>query len=68
VHVPETVICFADDAFITPSEARKLADALVELADYAPVYGDRVGERRFGAAAKSAITLGMRWPGCFQTD
>jgi hypothetical protein len=34
VHVGETVIHFADDAYITPSEARKLAEALVELADY----------------------------------
>jgi hypothetical protein len=29
----ETVIHFADDAYITPSEARKLAEALVELTD-----------------------------------
>ena len=35
VHVGETVIHFADDAYITPGEARKLAEALVELADYA---------------------------------
>jgi hypothetical protein len=35
VHVGETVIRFADDAYITPGEARKLAEALVELADYA---------------------------------
>ena len=35
VHVGETVIHFADDADITPAEARKLAAALVELADYA---------------------------------
>jgi hypothetical protein len=35
VHVGETVIHFADDAYITPGEARKLAAALVELADYA---------------------------------
>jgi hypothetical protein len=26
---------FADDAYITPGEARKLAAGLVELADYA---------------------------------
>jgi hypothetical protein len=35
VIVGETVIRFADSAFITPGEARKLADALVELADWA---------------------------------
>jgi hypothetical protein len=35
VHVGEVVIRFADDAYITPGEARKLAAALVELADYA---------------------------------
>jgi hypothetical protein len=35
VHVGETVVHFADDAYITPGEARKLAEALVELADYA---------------------------------
>jgi hypothetical protein len=35
VHVGETVIHFANDAYITPGEARKLAEALVELADYA---------------------------------
>ena len=35
VHVGETVIHVADDAFIAPGEARKLAEALVELADYA---------------------------------
>jgi hypothetical protein len=35
VHVGETVVHFADDAYLTPGEARKLADALVELADYA---------------------------------
>jgi hypothetical protein len=35
VHVGETVIHFADDAYITPGEARKLAGALVELADHA---------------------------------
>jgi hypothetical protein len=29
------VIRFADDAYIAPCEARKLAEALVELADYA---------------------------------
>jgi hypothetical protein len=31
----ETVIHLADDAYIAPGEARKLATALVELADYA---------------------------------
>jgi hypothetical protein len=35
VHVDETVIHFADDAYITPSEARKFAEARVELADFA---------------------------------
>jgi hypothetical protein len=35
VHVGETVIHFADDAYITPDQARVLAEALVELADYA---------------------------------
>jgi hypothetical protein len=35
VVVGETVIHFADDAYISPGEARKLAAALVELADYA---------------------------------
>jgi hypothetical protein len=35
VHVGQTVIRFADDAYITPGEARTLAVALVELADYA---------------------------------
>ena len=35
VHVGDTVIHFADDACIAPSEAGKLAEALVELADYA---------------------------------
>ena len=35
VHVGETVIHFADDAYITPAEARNLAEALVKLADYA---------------------------------
>jgi hypothetical protein len=35
VHVGEVVIHFADDAYITPGEARKLAEALVELAAYA---------------------------------
>ena len=34
VHVGETAIHFADAAYITPGEARKLAAALVELADY----------------------------------
>jgi len=35
VHVGETVIRFADDAYITPGEGRTLAEALVELADWA---------------------------------
>jgi hypothetical protein len=35
VHVGQVVIRFADDAYITPGEARKLAEALVELAEYA---------------------------------
>jgi hypothetical protein len=35
VHVGQTVIHFADDAYAVPGEARKLAAALVELADYA---------------------------------
>src|SRR6266576_2963932 len=35
VHVGQTVIHFADDAYISPIEARKLAEALLELADYA---------------------------------
>ena len=35
VHVGETVILFADDAHVIPAEGRKLAEALVELADYA---------------------------------
>jgi hypothetical protein len=35
VHVGAVVIHFADDAYATPGEARKLAEALVELADYA---------------------------------
>jgi hypothetical protein len=35
VRVGQTVIRFAADATITPAEARKLAVALVELADYA---------------------------------
>jgi hypothetical protein len=33
VHVGQTVIRFADDGYMRPSEARKLAEALVELAD-----------------------------------
>jgi hypothetical protein len=37
VHVGETVIRFTRDATITPGEARKLAEALVELADYADI-------------------------------
>ena len=43
VHVGETVIHFADDAYITPGEARKLAAALVELAEYADASDDRAG-------------------------
>jgi hypothetical protein len=35
VHVGETAIRIADDAYATPGEARKLAEALVELADHA---------------------------------
>jgi hypothetical protein len=35
VVVGETFIHFADDAYAVPGEARKLAEALVELADYA---------------------------------
>ena len=35
VHVGQPAIHFADDAYIAPSEVRKLAGALVELADYA---------------------------------
>ena len=35
VHVGQVVIGFADDAYITPDQARVLALALVELADYA---------------------------------
>ena len=35
VHIGQVVIRFADDANITPGEARKLAAALVELADWA---------------------------------
>jgi hypothetical protein len=35
VHVGETALHFADDAYAVPAEARKLAEALVELADYA---------------------------------
>jgi hypothetical protein len=34
-HVGETVIHFADSAYAMPAEARKLAAAMVELADYA---------------------------------
>jgi hypothetical protein len=34
VHVGQTVIHFADSAYIAPGEARKLAEALVELADW----------------------------------
>jgi hypothetical protein len=36
MQVGEVVIRFATDAIITPSEARKLAEALLELADYRP--------------------------------
>jgi hypothetical protein len=32
VHVSETVIHFADDAYIAPAEARKFAQVLLELA------------------------------------
>jgi hypothetical protein len=35
VQVGETVVLFTRDATIAPGEARKLAGALVELADYA---------------------------------
>jgi hypothetical protein len=35
VAVGQVVIQYADGCTITPSDARKLADALVELADYA---------------------------------
>jgi hypothetical protein len=35
VIVGETVIHFADDAYTPPGEARKLAEALTELADWA---------------------------------
>jgi hypothetical protein len=35
VQVGDVVIHFADDAYAVPAEARKLAEALVELADYA---------------------------------
>jgi hypothetical protein len=35
VHVGPVAIHFADDAYATPGEGRKLAEALVELADYA---------------------------------
>jgi hypothetical protein len=35
VHVGETVIHFADDPYITPAGARRLAEALVELAGWA---------------------------------
>jgi hypothetical protein len=35
VYVGETVIRFTRDATITPGEARKLAEALVELANWA---------------------------------
>jgi hypothetical protein len=35
VHVGQVVIRFADDAYYTPGEATKLAEALVELADWA---------------------------------
>jgi hypothetical protein len=35
VHVGQVVIYHAEDCTIVPGEARKLAAALVELADYA---------------------------------
>jgi hypothetical protein len=35
VHVGQVVILHAEDCTIVPAEARKLAEALVELADYA---------------------------------
>ncbi len=35
VHVGAVVVHFADDAYITPGQARVLAAALVELADNA---------------------------------
>jgi hypothetical protein len=35
VQVGQTVIHFAHDAYITPSEARKFAEALFELAEIA---------------------------------
>ena len=35
VHVGEVCIHFADDTYITPEQARVLAEALVELADFA---------------------------------
>ena len=35
MHVGETAIHFAANAYITPREAMRLAEALVELADYA---------------------------------
>jgi hypothetical protein len=35
VHVGQVVVHFADDAYATPGEARKLAGAPVELADWA---------------------------------
>jgi hypothetical protein len=44
MQVGETVIHFADDAWITPGEARKLAGALVELADCARRPAMTVGE------------------------
>jgi hypothetical protein len=35
VEASQAVIHFADDAYIAPGEARNLAEALVELADFA---------------------------------
>ena len=35
VHIGQTVIQHADGCTITPAEVRKLAEALVELADFA---------------------------------
>ena len=40
VRVGETVIHFADDAYIAPGEARKLAEALVESWPTALTVGD----------------------------
>jgi hypothetical protein len=64
VHVGETVIHFADDAYITPGEARRLAAALVELADYAET-GDEdlapwLGEALVHCQVSSSAA--MPWP------